>query len=83
MTLLTETRFAYFHKPTQKWVKLVAHSLRNVTIYLQDDFSYDMCYLARNVIEEDLRIHSYFNNAPIAEYINEFELKEIIVKYEI
>ena len=55
--LFTDTKFAYFHRPTKKWVKLVFHTIQDVDLYLEDEFSSDMLYSARNVIEEDL-LHS-------------------------
>lgn len=77
------TKFAYFHKPTKKWVKLVFHTVQDVDLYLQDEFSSDMVYDARNIIEEDL-IHSWYKNERYAvKNMSEFELKEIQIEYRL
>lgn len=81
--LFTDTKFAYFHRPTKKWVKLVFHTVQDVDLYLEDEFSSDILYNARNVIEEDL-LHSWYKNERYAvKNFLEFELKEIKIEYSL
>lgn len=81
----TETKFAYRHKPTGKWVKLETF-INNCDVYLHlvDAFEPEyMAYRARNVIEEDL-IRSFVNGEHWAAInFNEFELLEIEAQYKI
>ena len=81
----TETKFAYRHKPTGKWVALETFvSNWDVYMHLVDEFVPElMAYQARNVLEEDL-IRSTMNSEKYAaQNFLEFELVEIEVEYKI
>ena len=74
----TETKFAYRHKPTGKWVFFISFW----DICLLDEFTPEgMLYKARNVIEEDL-LNSTMNGERYAALnFSEFELVEIEIEY--
>jgi len=80
-----ETKFAYRHKPTGKWVALETFVNNwDVYMYLVDEFVPEhMAYKARNVIEEDL-LRSTMNGEKYAALnFFEFELVEIEIEYKI
>lgn len=80
-----ETKFAYRHKPTGKWVSLETFINNwDVTMHLVDEFiPEEMAYKARNVIEEDL-LRSTMNGEKYAALnFLEFELVEIEIEYKI
>lgn len=81
----TETKFAYRHKPTGKWVALETF-INNWDVYMHlvDEFvPEEMAYKARNIIEEDL-LRSYMNGESYAALnFLEFELVEIEIQYKI
>lgn len=80
-----ETKFAYRHKPTGKWVALETFvSNWDVYMHLVDEFvPEEMAYKARNVIEEDL-LRSTMNGEKYAALnFFEFELVEIEIEYKI
>jgi hypothetical protein len=80
---LTETRFAYKYKPTNQWVCIDAIFGKDIEMHLLDEFSPDITYKARNIIEEDL-LKSYFHGKRFAIInFNEFKLVEIEIKYRI
>ena len=81
----TETRFAYRHKPTGKWVALESFN-NNSDVYMRlvDRFlPKEMAYYHKNVLKEDL-MRSYMKKEYYAaENILEFELVKIEVEYRI
>ena len=81
----TETKFAYRHKPTGKWVALETFiSNWDVYMHLVDEFvPEDMAYKARNIIEEDLMCSSMNGIEYYKQNSLEFELVEIEVQYKI
>ena len=81
----TETKFAYRHKPTGKWVVLETFiSNWDVYMHLVDEFTPEgMFYNARNIIEEDL-LRSTMNGEQYAALnFSEFELVEIEIEYRL
>ena len=83
--MFKETKFAYRHKPTGKWVALETFVNNwDVYMYLVDEFVPEhMAYKARNVIEEDL-LRSTMNGEKYAALnFFEFELVEIEIEYKI
>lgn len=84
-TISTETRFAYRHKPTGKWVALETFiSNWDVYMHLVDEFvPEDMAYKAINIIEEDLMRSSMNGMEYYKQNALEFELVEIQVQYKI
>lgn len=80
----TETKFAYRHKPTGKWVYLETFINNwDVNMYLVDEFISECVYSARNVIEEDL-LRSTMNGEKYAALnFFEFELVEIEIEYKL
>jgi hypothetical protein len=81
----TETRFAYRHKPTSKWVALETFiSNWDVYMHLVDDFVPEhMAYKSRNVLEEDFDRSILKNDLLAKKDKDEFELVEIEVQYTI
>jgi hypothetical protein len=79
-----ETKFAYRHKPTGKWVYLETFENNfDVNLHLIDDFCSEIVYRARNIIEEDL-LRSVTNGERYAALnFLEFELVEIEIEYKI
>lgn len=83
-----ETRFAYRHIPTEKWVEFsceyeekIDNYVRNIT--LVDELEFATKYKARNFIQNDIAA-SYLNGERYAiQHPEEFELLEIEVTYEI
>ena len=83
-TISTETRFAYRHKPTGKWVALETFSNWDVYMHLVDEFvPEEMAYKARNIIEEDLMRSSMNGVDYYKQNALEFELVEIEIEYKI
>jgi hypothetical protein len=83
--IYTETKFAYRHKPTGKWVALETF-INNWDVYMHlvDEFvPEDMAYKAINVIEEDLMRSSMNGIEYYRQNSLEFELVEIEVQYKI
>ena len=83
LTLHTEIRFAYQHKPTGKWC-LLETFISNFDVYLRlvDDFVPEcMAYKARNVIEEDLMRSTMDGERFAAIHFDEFEMHEINVTH--
>lgn len=81
----TETRFAYRHKPTGKWVALETF-VSNWDVYTQlvnDFFPEHMAYKARNVLEEDFDRSILKTDLIDKKDKSEFELVEIEVQYAI
>jgi hypothetical protein len=78
----TETKYAYRHKPTGKWVVFERLGY-NVEIYLADEFDTDCLYKARNFIEEDLLCSTMNGEKYAAQNFLEFELMEIEIEYKI
>jgi hypothetical protein len=83
-----ETKFAYRHKPTGKWVALETFVSNwvpwDVYMHLVDEFVPElMAYQARNVLEEDLLRSTMNGKKYAAQNFLEFELVEIEVKYKI
>ena len=83
----TETKFAYRHKPTGKWVYIgTEFSIRDKWtpfIIFLDEITPDIFYSARNIIEEDL-LRSTMNGEKYAvQNFEEFELVEIEIEYKI
>jgi hypothetical protein len=88
--IYTETKFAYRHKPTGKWVALETFvSNWDVYMYLVDEFVPErMAYKAINVIEEDLMRSTLMcgtvNGVNYAALnFLEFELVEVEIEYRI
>ena len=81
-TTFKETKFAYRHKPTGKWVVFERLGY-NVEIYLADEFDTDCLYKARNIIEEDLIRSTMDGQKYAAQNFLEFELVEIEIQYKI
>jgi hypothetical protein len=79
-----ETKFAYRHKPTGKWVFLETF-ISNWDVYLQlvDEFVPDCAYNAKNVIEEDLLRSTMNSEKYAAQNFLEFELVEIEIEYKV
>lgn len=84
-TISTETKFAYRHKPTGKWVALETFiSNWDVYMHLVDEFvPEEMAYKAINIIEEDLMRSSMNGVYYYKQNALEFELVEIEVLYKI
>jgi hypothetical protein len=80
-----ETKFAYRHKPTGKWVfiETFSNEPKFVLMHLVDDFCSDIIYSARNIIEEDLMRSRYKGEKYAAKNLLEFELVEIEIEYKI
>ena len=81
-TTFKETKFAYRHKPTSKWVVFERLGY-NVEMYFIDDFDADCLYSARNIIEEDLLRSTLNGERYAAQNFLEFELIEIEIEYKI
>ncbi len=83
--IYTETKFAYRHKPTGKWVALETFiSNWDVYMHLVDEFvPEEMAYKARNIIEEDLMRSTMNGERYAALNFSEFELVEIEIEYKI
>jgi hypothetical protein len=80
----TETKFAYRHKPTGKWVVLETFiSNWDVYLHLVDEFISECVYSARNVIEEDLLRSTMNGERYAALNFRKFELVEIEIEYKI
>ena len=81
----TETKFAYRHKPTGKWVALETFiSNWDVYMHIVDEFvPEEMAYKARNIIEEDLMRSTMNGEKYAAKNFLEFELVEIEIQYKI
>lgn len=81
----TETKFAYRHKPTGKWVALETFiSNWDVYMHLVDEFApEEMAYKARNIIEEDLLRSTMNDERYAAQNFLEFELVEIEIEYRL
>jgi hypothetical protein len=78
-----ETKFAYRHKPTGKWVALDFFIFNDPYLFLIDEFTPEITYKARNIIEEDL-LRSTMNGEKYAALnFLEFEFVEIEVEYKI
>ncbi len=84
-TTFKETKFAYRHKPTGKWVALETFiSNWDVYMHLVDEFVPEhMAYKARNIIEEDLMRSTMNGEKYAAQNFLEFELVEIEIEYKI
>ena len=86
-TNFKETKFAYRHKPTGKWVYLEIEILqfmpRCVYMHFFDEFSPDCLYAAKNIIEEDLLRSTMNGERYAALNFLEFELVEIEIEYKI
>jgi hypothetical protein len=80
-----ETKFAYRHKPTGKWVfiETFSNEPKFVLMHFVDDFCSDIIYSARNIIEEDLMRSRYKGERYAAQNFLEFELVEIEIEYKI
>jgi hypothetical protein len=79
----TETKFAYRHKPTGKWVALDFFIFNDPYLILIDEFTPEIAYKAKNIIEEDL-LHSTMNGERYAaQNFLEFELVEIEIEYRL
>lgn len=82
--MFKETKFAYRHKPTGKWVVLETFiSNWDVYLHLVDEFISECVYSARNVIEEDLLRGTMNGEKYAALNFLEFELVEIEIEYKI
>lgn len=81
----TETKFAYRHKPTGKWVALETFiSNWDVYMHLVDEFvPEEMAYSSRNIIEKDLMRSTMNGERYAALNFSEFELVEIEIEYKI
>lgn len=81
----TETKFAYRHKPTGKWVALETFiSNWDVYMHLVDEFMpEEMAYKARNIIEEDLMRSTMNDEKYASQNFEEFELVEIEIEYRL
>ena len=80
----TETKFAYRHKPTGKWVELESFYDEDVRMHLVDDFVPEYnAYYERNVIEEDLLRSNMNGERYAAQNFLEFELVEIEIEYRL
>jgi hypothetical protein len=85
--IYTETKFAYRHKPTNKWVCIISEfSIKDKwtpCIILLDEIAPDIFYSAQNIIEEDLLRSSMNGEKYAAQNFQEFELVEIEIEYRI
>lgn len=85
----TETKFAYRHKPTGKWVYIYLshHTKPKLYMLFRDDFHTEILYSARNIIEEDLfssiDCDQHYGEKYAAQNFLEFELVEIKIEYKI
>lgn len=79
----TETKFAYRHKPTGKWVALDFFIFNDPYLFLIDEFVPEIAYKARNIIEEDLIRSTMDGQKYAAQNFLEFELVEIEIEYKI
>jgi hypothetical protein len=83
--IFKETKFAYRHKPTGKWVALKTF-INNWDVYMHlvDEFVPEhMAYLARNIIEEDLLLSTMNGEKYAAQNFLEFELVEVEIEYRV
>lgn len=77
---MTTIRYAYYHLPTKKWVRLNPHQIGDVDLYLQDSLTEDVPYKSKEALTEDLLCAWYNSTQRYAEQnFAEFELKEIEV----
>jgi len=83
--IFKETKFAYRHKPTGKWVTLETFvSNWDVYMHLVDEFVPEhMAYKARNVLEEDLICSTMNSEKYAALNFLEFELVEVEIEYRV
>jgi len=80
--IAVETKFAYRHKPTGKWIALEAFIYKfDVCLHFIDEFNPGCAYSARNVIEEDF--DRSILKTDLIDKKDEFELVEIKVQYAI
>lgn len=83
----TETKFAYRHKPTGKWVCIGSEfSIRDKWtpfIVFLDEITPDIFYSARNIIEEDLLKSNMNGERYAARNFHEFELVEVEIEYKL
>ena len=82
--IFKETKFAYRHKPTGKWVFLekFQYNFSIVIMHLVDEFCPEIVY-CKNTITEDLMRSHYRNEKYAAQNFLEFELMEIEIEYKI
>lgn len=79
----TETKFAYRHKPTGKWVALETFTGNDPYLFLIDEFTPEITYKAINIFEEDLLRSTMNGERYAAQNFLEFELVEIEIEYKI
>lgn len=91
--MTTRTKFYYRHIPTGKWCYLyfdladpseISHYVSRCA--LVDDLPTDRLFSAKNVLQEDLtgsKFDDFDDKRYALEHIDEFELVEIEVNYEI
>jgi hypothetical protein len=88
--IFKETKFAYRHKPTNKWCYIYKSTsflggeiFNHVTLDFITEFDSSILYNARNVIEEDLMRSIMKGEKYAALNFFEFELVEIEIEYKI
>jgi len=86
----TETKFAYRHKPTGDWCYIrsyrdddIGWGSRVVELHFIDEFTPEITYKARNIIEEDLLRSTMKGERYAVQNFLEFELVEIEIEYKI
>jgi len=86
----TETKFAYRHKPTGDWCYIrsyrdddIGWGGRVVELHFINEFTPEIAYKARNIIEEDLLRSTLKRERYAAQNFLEFELVEIEIEYKI
>lgn len=84
--IYSEVKFAYRHKPTNKWVfmevdvrysKNIVDWRLETTLHYLEEFGTGVLYASKNLIEEDL-----FNSEYGRDNFLEFELVEIEINYK-
>ena len=83
-TISTETKFAYRHKPTNQWCYIDICKLNNQSyMHFIPEFSSEILYNARNIIEEDLMRSTMNDEKYASQNFEEFELVEIEIEYRL
>jgi hypothetical protein len=83
-----ETRFAYRHIPTLKWVEFSSEYVEKIDNYVRiitlvDDLEFATKYKARNCIQNDLASSYWDGERHALKHPEEFELLELEVEYRI
>lgn len=85
---MKDVKFAYRHRPTKRWVYITKnrdHEYGGVhyQLYFINEFTPDVLYSARNIIEEDFLNSWYLGDLYAKKNFLEFELVKIEIEYKI